>query len=139
MVDPRRLRTLLHRIAEEAKHLEELGRASDEDLLGDRTRLSAVKYGFVVATEAAIDAGEHVISSEGLRGPDSFGDVFKVLGEAGYIDQGLASRLEGMAGFRNVLVHGYLKVDDHRVLEILRTRLGDLDDFREQIAGKALG
>ncbi len=39
-----------------------------------------------------------------------------------------------MARFRNLLVHGYLRVDDARVIEILRSRLGDLESFRSQIA-----
>ena len=34
-----------------------------------------------------------------------------------------------MARFRNLLVHGYAVVDDNRVIEILQTRLEDLDAF----------
>jgi uncharacterized protein YutE (UPF0331/DUF86 family) len=44
-----------------------------------------------------------------------------------------------MARFRNLLIHGYLRVDDRRVVEILRTRLDDLDAFRSQAARSALG
>jgi uncharacterized protein YutE (UPF0331/DUF86 family) len=43
-----------------------------------------------------------------------------------------------MARFRNLLVHGYLRVDDERVIEILRTCLGDFDSFKSQIAKAAL-
>jgi uncharacterized protein YutE (UPF0331/DUF86 family) len=34
-----------------------------------------------------------------------------------------------MAGFRNILVHGYDEVDLAIVEDVLRTRLGDLDAF----------
>jgi uncharacterized protein YutE (UPF0331/DUF86 family) len=40
----------------------------------------------------------------------------------------LAEELMAMARFRNVLVHLYAEVDEERVLKILRSSLGDLDD-----------
>lgn len=132
MVDPARLRRLLDRIGVELSHLRRLaGRA---DLAGDADRLAGVKYRFIVAIEAAIDAGEHVIASEALRAPESFADVFSVLGEAGLLPADLVPALERMARFRNLLVHGYADVDDGRVLEILRCRLDDLEAFRREVA-----
>lgn len=43
-------------------------------------------------------------------------------------------RVNAMAKFRNLLVHVYERVDDRRVVEILKARLGDFDAYREQIA-----
>ena len=43
-----------------------------------------------------------------------------------------------MARFRNLLVHGYQRVDDRRVLGILGSHLDDLDAFRANIARSAL-
>lgn len=43
-----------------------------------------------------------------------------------------------MAKFRNLLVHGYLQVDDGRVVEILQSRLEDFDSFRAEMARVAL-
>jgi uncharacterized protein YutE (UPF0331/DUF86 family) len=44
MVDPRRLRALLDRLANEMEQLRALGRAGAEELLTDRIRLDAAKY-----------------------------------------------------------------------------------------------
>lgn len=41
-----------------------------------------------------------------------------------------------MARFRNLLVHGYLEVDDSKVIEILSTRLIDFEAFKAAIAAK---
>lgn len=68
-----------------------------------------------------------------------FADTFAVLGEAGFLRGELVPALQRMARFRNLLVHGYLKVDDRKVLEILRTRLGDFDEFRAEIARSLAG
>jgi len=96
--------------------------------------MAAVKYQFVVAIETCIDAGQHVIASEGLRAPHHFAETFAILGDAGYLEADTVAPLQDMARFRNLLVHGYLPVDDARVIEILRSRLGDLEAFRAQIA-----
>lgn len=134
MVDAGRLRTLLDRIADETAHLRRLAAMPDDELTGDPDRLAAVKYRFVVAIEAAIDVCQHVISSEGLRAPADFADAFRSLGEAGYLQPEIVPQLQQMTRFRNLLVHGYARIDDARVVDVLRTRLDDLDSFRRQVA-----
>lgn len=137
MVDLARLRGLLDRLRDEVAELRRLANYQGEELLGDRDRLNAVKYLFVVTAEICIDVGNHVIASEGLRAPQTFAEVFTVLGEADYVSQELAGHLEAMARFRNLLVHQYAEIDDERVVEILHTRLDDFDRFRELIAAIA--
>jgi uncharacterized protein YutE (UPF0331/DUF86 family) len=137
MVDEARLERLLARIGTEVEHLQRLADLEPEDLLADRDRMSAAKYGFVVSIEAAIDVCRHIIGSEGLRAADDFADSFAALGEAGWLPVESVPDLQDMARFRNLLVHGYADVDDKRVGEILRTRLGDLRSFRRAIASRA--
>lgn len=137
MVDPGRLRAVLDRIGDEVAALSRLG-ARGTELLADDDLMAAVKYRFVVAIEACIDAGEHIIASEGLRSATSFADVFTVLGEAEMLAGELVPELARMARFRNLLVHQYAEIDDERVLELVETRLGDFDDFRAAVARVAL-
>jgi uncharacterized protein YutE (UPF0331/DUF86 family) len=134
MVDPARLRALLDRIADELAHLRRLAGLDDTSLGGNPDRLAAVKYR--LAIEAAIDAGEHIIASEGLRAPETFADVFRVLADAGWVTAEEATDLEAMARSRNLLVHA--EVDDDRVVSILRERLDDLDHFRKAVAERAV-
>jgi uncharacterized protein YutE (UPF0331/DUF86 family) len=138
MVDRLRLRALLERIDTEVVLLRETAARNDEALRSDRIALHAVKYAFVVAIEAAADAAHHVIASERLRTPDSLADSFAVLATAGFLPGELAPVLADMAGFRNLLVHGYAKVDDRRVIEILRTGPSDLEAFRRALAASTL-
>ncbi|HWB71135.1 MAG TPA: DUF86 domain-containing protein [Egibacteraceae bacterium] len=137
MVDPGRLRELLDRLSQELRHLSRLAGYPAEELLADADRLAAVKYRFVVAAEICIDVGQHIIASEGLRAPASFADVFTVLGEAAFLPAELTTALEDMARFRNLLVHGYARVDDRRVVEILHTRLDDFARFIAEVARMA--
>jgi len=59
----------------------------------------------------------------------SGGHVFTLLERDGWVPSELSARLAAMAGFRNVLVHGYDDVDLAVVRDVLISRLGDLDAF----------
>lgn len=138
MVDNGRLQALLERIDTEVDLLRALAGRDPGALLADPVALRAVKYGFVVAIEAAIDAAQRLIATRRLRSPATFADAFEVLGQAGLVPADSVPALRAMAGFRNLLVHGYLAVDDRRVVEVLRSDLGDLEAFRRHVAAAAL-
>jgi uncharacterized protein YutE (UPF0331/DUF86 family) len=45
--------------------------------------------------------------------------VLTQLATCGVIDAALRERFRGLGGFRNLLVHGYLKLDANRVAQVL--------------------
>ncbi|MBA2729445.1 MAG: DUF86 domain-containing protein [Euzebyaceae bacterium] len=138
MVDPLRLAALLDRLRTELIALRRLAALPPSTLADDDDLLAAVKYRFIVAIESCIDAGRHVVASEGLRAPIDYADVFTVLGEGKLLDAATVAELRDAARFRNLLVHGYTAVDDARVVQILQSRLDDIDRFRVALAKAAL-
>jgi uncharacterized protein YutE (UPF0331/DUF86 family) len=60
--------------------------------------------------------------------PD-YASAIDELGALGILPREFADRFRPMAGFRNVLVHGYLEVDVARLHDILNERLGDFVEF----------
>ena len=56
-----------------------------------------------LAIEVCLDIGQHIIAAEGFRRPVNNRDVFVVLAEEGILSAKLLSRLEMMAGFRNLI------------------------------------
>lgn len=85
--------------------------------------------------ETCADIANHVLSDRGMRPPASYADTFAVLAENNVIDGGLATVMEKMAKFRNVVVHQYEGVDAEIVMLILRKHLEDLDRFKDAIIG----
>ena len=69
------------------------------------------------------------MSDERLGEPRTNRHLFELLQTHGWIEPTLSSRLQAMAGFRNVLVHGYDSVDLAIVRDVLEHRLGDLLQF----------
>jgi uncharacterized protein YutE (UPF0331/DUF86 family) len=126
MVDPARLRALLSRLESRLRELEPYAATEVDTFIADRQAVNAAKYLLVTVIEDALAAANHVIASEGFRSPSDYADAFRSLSEAKVLEPELASRLEAMARFRNLLVHVYADVDDRRVHLFLRADLEDL-------------
>ena len=105
-----------------------------EDLMRDHTLRGAVERYIEVALECTIDLGEMIISTEKLKRPDTYRDVFLLLGEHGILPDDFAKDLAPAAGFRNVLVHMYAKIDIDRLYYYLENNLEDIERFGEYIA-----
>lgn len=136
MVDPRKARHLLALFRRYRRFLADLADRSDEELRGDFAVMGGVQHYLLLVIETLLDLGSHIISSEGYEPPGSYADVFRVLSDERLLHADLSDRLMAMARFRNVLVHAYADVDEERVLEILRTRLVDLDDYIEAVRSR---
>lgn len=125
MVDEVRVLRLLRSLTDDVARLE--GEAGAEaPRRSDPIWLAGVKYHFVTAIEAAVDVAQHICAAEGWGPPESNGEAVALLGERGVVEPRLADRMRRAVGFRNVLVHGYVDVDDSVVL----AQLQDLDDLR---------
>jgi uncharacterized protein YutE (UPF0331/DUF86 family) len=105
-----------------------------EDLIHDHTLRGAVERYIEVALECMIDIGEIIISKEKLKRPDTYREVFLLLGEHAILPDDFAKDLAPAAGFRNVLVHMYAKIDVERLHYYLENNLDDMERFGEYIA-----
>lgn len=132
MVDEVRVLRLLRSISDDLAVLRAEASA-DPGRRADPLWLRGVKYTFVTAIEAGVDVAQHVCASEGWGPPRDNGDAIRLLGAHGVLSADLADRLRRAVGFRNVLVHDYVEVDDGIVLERL-ANLADLDDFVAVVA-----
>lgn len=87
-----------------------------------------------LSIECALDIGNHIISDLSYRKPESNRDIFEVLHENKLIPLELKENLIKMAGFRNILVHGYIKLDREIVYNIIKNNLGDIEKFIKVIS-----
>jgi len=113
--------------------LEEIKRLSLEQFLESYRDVQAAKYSLLEIVEACIDVANYIISVRGFRRAEEYSEMFKVLKEEGVIGKGLATKLEDMSRFRNLLVHRYGEVDNRRVLEIIKYNLKDIEEFEREI------
>jgi uncharacterized protein YutE (UPF0331/DUF86 family) len=127
LVDEEVIRLRLSRLEESLKKLSEIAGAPEGEYLSSWRLRDLAERNLEVAAQSCLDIGNHLISSRGLRAPQGYADVFRVLLDAGSVEAGLAGEMGKLAGLRNILVHEYLEVD-HR---LVHRRIQDLSPFRD--------
>ncbi len=86
-------------------------------------------YTLQIAVQAALDVASHIVSDDRLGEPDTNRQLFDLLARAGWLSAEITDTMHKMAGFRNVVVHGYQALDRAILADVVANRLGDLLDF----------
>ena len=105
-----------------------LGRGK-QTFLGDPVLFSAAEHNMQIASQAALDIAEHIITASGWEMAGSYRDVFRILGKHGILDRDLAENMMALAGLRNILVHLYLQVKPDEFYENIARGLEDLERY----------
>ena len=115
-------------------YVSELRRLAKPDELGrDIRETRFVEHTLQLAIQAALDVASHIVSDERLGEPSTNRELFALLSGRGYVSGSLAATLANMAGFRNILVHGYDAVDLAIVRDVVDNHLVDLLEFAAAI------
>ena len=120
------LRRSLRRVEEKCpKDADTLGRDIDaQDILSlNLTR----------AVQICVDIGAHLISATELPLPDTMGQTFDILSQAGIISADLAVRMKKAVGFRNMAVHNYDAINWAIVYTIAQSSLPDFGEFAKSV------
>lgn len=91
-----------------------------------------IERGLQLGVQNALDIATHLAAASGLDAPD-YATAIDRLAELSVLPAEFAARVRPIAGFRNVLVHGYLQVDLDIVQRALREGLQDLSDFARHV------
>jgi len=120
-------------LQERLRRLQGYSSLSYEGYIKDSTIKDAVERNIEVAIQACIDIGRIIIKRRRLREPEDNKGVFVVLAENGIISEDSLRFLLPMAGTRNVLVHGYDKIDDSIIFGVMKKHLKDFKAFLREI------
>ena len=134
---PDRLTDRLETLKRYVGYLKGYQKISLQQLHEDHTLQGAICHYFQLAIECMLDTGELLVIQKGLPRPKDGRDVFEILGDAGVLPKKFAFKIAPIAGFRNIIVHEYLKVDMGIVHERLQKDLKDFDTFARHIAKNA--
>lgn len=113
--------------------LQKLQKTSVKDLKEDEILRGAVERYLYLICQSAIDLAEQLIAHKKLSTPQNASEAFRILAEADLINDKLAKRLIGMVGFRNILAHGYEKIDYEIVKKILVSGRKDILDLIQDV------
>lgn len=103
-----------------------------KDIQADKSREWALRYGLIETIQIVIDISCHLVSRYNLGNPSSYSECIELLEGSGYIDEELTTRLLGMVGLRNLLIHEYIVIDLEKLYNLL-DRIGDFSEFAEKV------
>ena len=103
------------------------------DTLSDYTKQDSIILNIQRACEASIDLAMHIVSERKLGVPKASREAFKLLQDAGLIDETLAKTLMNMVGFRNIAVHDYQALQLEILQAILEKHINDFTQFTKVV------
>lgn len=124
----------LNELQDYISHLKELKKYSKKELLNEWQIYGLAERYLHLAIECALSLGEQLISNYGYRLPGNYRDIANVLEENKVISKTLAKALSDMAGFRNILVHGYAKIDRSIVYKHLHNDVPKLNSYVKRLS-----
>ncbi|MHB1273889.1 MAG: type VII toxin-antitoxin system HepT family RNase toxin [Rhodanobacter sp.] len=102
-------------------------------LAGDADLQDIVVLNLSRAVQICVDLALHTLSSLGQPVPDTMGQAFDQLADAGRLPADLALRLKKAVGFRNIAVHNYSAIDWAIVHAIATRHLDDFEAFARHL------
>jgi uncharacterized protein YutE (UPF0331/DUF86 family) len=118
-----RLKNLDFNIAE----LRKMASVYDEALYkSDTQKQWALRYGLFESIQIVIDIACHITSEHNLGNAKTYRECIDALHSSHVVDNELANKLKSMIGFRNILIHEYVRIDQSKLPEFFN----HLDDFQ---------
>ncbi|HPA73707.1 MAG TPA: DUF86 domain-containing protein [Spirochaetota bacterium] len=125
-----RKESIIKRIEKLKEYLEDLrpyGGMSVDAFTASKTERYAVERILFLIAECIIDVLDHCLSAKHGVVSESYEDVIDNAFANKLIDAGMHEQLKGLGGFRNVLAHGYLKIDSAETHANMMKMLSMLD------------
>lgn len=120
---------LLESLGRYAAKIKEMRTPTLRALVDDTIRYWAVLHGLQIAVQHIADIGGHILTNQNLAVPESYKEIIIEMGRNKVIPFEFADQIKGMAGLRNVIVHGYLSVDPELIWNVLENHLDDFKTF----------
>ena len=128
------LRERLAKLEEVVTRLTQIARVTREEFRTDYRHTWLAERGLELAAQAILDIGNHILAGQFGESAPEYEEILTRLGAHRVLSDDLGGRLRGLGGFRNILVHGYLRIDPDKVYDALARSARDFTDFQAEIA-----
>ena len=100
--------------------LDQLSKYSEDEYVKDFILQGSIERYLHLSIESITDIAAHLLRKLNLPNPSSRADIFSILCNNSILSQDLEQKLVEMVKFRNLLVHGYARLDNTQVWTILQ-------------------
>lgn len=105
----------LEKLKEYQNDLESFGNLSFHEYIADKKNRYAIERILFLCAENILDFIDHILSAKYSMVSDGYENILENAFKRTVIEEKTYRQLQGLCGFRNVLAHEYLTIDDEEV------------------------
>jgi len=124
------------RLKELDEILQELGKyrgVTWETFRADLSQRWIVERGLIAAASVIFDIADHILAGHFGLYAETYEESLESLHDKEVISEELYRQIRGLGGFRNILIHRYLGIDPHEVLENFHKGLEVFPRFAQEV------
>lgn len=133
MVNPSIILRKISIIRECLAKLKKYSSLKKEDFLKQSEAQDVVLHNLMLAIQASIDLGAHLISDEGWGIPGTQAEIFRILQDKKVIAASLAKEMIPAVGLRNILVHEYEEINFALIFDVLAHKVRYFEEYIQSI------
>ena len=124
------------RLKELQEILRELSRYRDvtlDEFQLDLSQRWIIERGLIAAASIVFDIADHILAGHFGHYVETYESGLEALRDRDVISKPLYAQIRGLGGFRNILVHRYLRIDPRQVMESFEKGLSVFPRFAQEI------
>ncbi|OHA48982.1 MAG: hypothetical protein A2W59_02325 [Candidatus Terrybacteria bacterium RIFCSPHIGHO2_02_41_19] len=129
MLNKNLIKTKIRSIQEYLVEIEPILSLPKDQVVSNIEKLRALERNFQLIVDAMLDINIHFIRELELGSPDDLKSTFVILVEGKIIPLDFAQKISPVVGLRNILVHGYEKVDRGLFVDSFQKNRQDFDKY----------
>ena len=123
------IKTKMRSIQEYLLEIEPILSLPKDQIVSSVEKLRTLERNFQLIVDAMLDINIHLIRELELSSPDDLKSTFIILAEGKIISFDFAQKISPVVGLRNILVHGYEKVDRKLFIDSFQKNRHDFDEY----------
>lgn len=125
----------MQQLDEYLKYLKKINKevGSEKQFLSDFHYFGTAERYLQLSIQVVIDTVQLIIVDNKLERPEDNQEAISLLFKQKIISKKLVEQLDGIVGFRNILVHEYGKIDRKKVYAYLREKINSLSLFKREV------
>ena len=123
------IKTKMRSIQEYLLEIEPILSLPKDQIVSSVEKLRTLERNFQLIVDAMLDINIHLIRELELSSPDDLKSTFIILAEGKIISFDFAQKISPVVGLRNILVHGYEKVERKLFIDSFQKNKQDFDQY----------
>lgn len=133
MINKELINERMAQISQFLSELDPLLKKETSEIIHDTVTLHAIERLFQLIVDGAVSINNHIITKNGFAPSDDYQSTFTTLSQNNVLPMDFALKIAPSVGLRNQVVHKYGDVNLTRLIEEMKTDIGDFPEYLKKM------